>query len=249
MFRLDEDSLMKLSSDDRARNGLSHLVLPRSQTVLFSNRDQSLVGTRVKPISEDLRNAPNLFESRLPVSIKRLCQASVRPLWKRREIDGILDQDILGIATDGSLYTFDILKEPLWRLLRFTQNMCLRDPRICPFASSRPRLTEPIAKEPPDYHVDGDILRRLSNHFDAERILGEMIDSPGTLSSHGKVLETSDGRRRRFTELLREALDECSQNHEPDMVEDCRRHFEGTLGGDTEHNAIDLMRIILRLPL
>ena len=244
VYKFSRNELVPVTSDDKVRNGLSHLVTSASQVALFSTKKQSVAGIRLPPtdIVQDL-----LFDAHLHPSIIRLCQASVRPFCKRRNVNGVVESDILGVSSGGSLHTFELLTEPLWRLLRLIQNMCMRDPRITqPASAACSGLLEPVGAPATEFHVDGDALRRLSDRKDAEQILKQMIE---TQSEHAKPLDSPDRRRRRFKELLGEALGEALHQRPSKTVNDSRRMVDRTSSSELEARAIDLLRTLLELPL
>ncbi|TKA62902.1 hypothetical protein B0A49_11170 [Cryomyces minteri] len=213
-----------VAMEGSAREGAHHLELhlsgapPASLTtpaasgytlLLASDKRSSLIGlhqrAHLTPSNRPHANsAPLLFEAALPRSITRLRHAEVRPPWKQTDVPGVVDANILGSAADGSIFQFSILAAPLWRLLRFVQNLCQRDAVVCPH-SSLAHSSEPLYARDVDpdalvaragrrrthMHVDGDVLARLLERGGA-RLLEQML---------GQV-----GMQERFVELVAEVL-------------------------------------------
>lgn len=151
-------------------------------------------------------------EARLPVPVNHLLRADVRPPHKNSsKVRGVLEDDIVGTALDGSVFTFSILEEAAWRLLRFVQNMCLRDRRICSLESKQVRLrtpVEPSAERPADMSVNGDIVARLVERPDARSVLQQMIDAePGKAWFGGRRVDfdTTEERKTRFATVVHAA--------------------------------------------
>ena len=101
-----------------------------------------------------------LCEAHLPSSVMKLTSSSEpSPLSPRSNA-------FYGTAINGTVYRFLTLEENEWRLLRLLQDLCIKDPIICPFTPKRKRQRHPVGQEPlelqPSHmHIDGDILHRL----------------------------------------------------------------------------------------
>lgn len=175
---------------------------PNATLALFTDKNRSITGQLVPPAPSTLAtsttNHPQpltaLFTATLPISLTRLIHANIRPPWKSHPslpcdlglpVDQMdlnmltLFKDILGTATNGSLWSFSVLSDPTFRLLRFVQNLCERDESI---ASTRVTVTkgshiEPSTAKPSDMHVNGDILLRIVERTDASAKLEGMLDA------------------------------------------------------------------------
>lgn len=220
-FNDDESLLESFASDSKSRAGLCHAILPSSDLVLSSSKDQILTGIPIPSHSRLQHASAPLFECELSASITRFVHASIRPPWKQsHEQDGTPTTDLIGVATDGSLLYFRLLSEHSWRLLRFVANMAVRDARLCRLEQTQHGVLqrehiEPLAIDPRAHHVDGDLLARLVSVHDAHAMLNELLskrpaDGP-LFPGHREVLasvdfESAGARRARFEELVELAL-------------------------------------------
>lgn len=218
VYRLDDDRLLPVVCENRARHGLSHLPLTDHDMLLATDKNKSVIGLSLSRINEanEGTSTPPIFEIKLPISISRMCRVNIRPPWKRdKPSRAIVERDLIGTAADGSAWMFSILRESTWRFLRFVQNMCLRREELGPLptrAVMEEMHIEPRNTEAKDFQVDGDILGRLVDRDDAEQLLHEMLNAePVTAPSTGAQVDfnTSARRRTRFVELLRESLEEA----------------------------------------
>ncbi|KAI9831765.1 MAG: hypothetical protein M1819_004662 [Sarea resinae] len=196
--------------DEIARAGLHHLVLPQMNVTLASDKACCVAGLWQPSRPRRQLSAPTIFEAELPHSIARLRRGSIRPPWRSLpdQFPGVLDNDILGTSADGSVYEFTLVSEPTWRLLRFIQNMAVRNSKVCPFAhSSRTRRhIEPQSGKPQSFHIDGDILARLLNLGQDE--LRRMLELEPRSESKYVDFDSSEARCERFAELTGLALGE-----------------------------------------
>lgn len=209
VFKFENQILVPFVADSLAREGLAHLSLPERGLLLLTDKQGSLAALRLPDNGGSRTGLVTAFEATLPSSITRICNAPIRPPWKETHIQGVLERDLLGTATDGSLFSFSILNEASWRLLRFIQNMCMRHEQICEFT---PRAYEEAHLEPQsryasDFHVDGDILARLVEEEDAKQLLNDMLDViPFDDTDNGTRVDydSVDRRQTRFKELVDE---------------------------------------------
>jgi len=114
-----------------------------------------------------------------------------------------------GTTMDGAVYRLTILREQEWRLLRFLQNLCVRDPVICPFTSARKRRwtsadIEPSTSKPSHMHVDGDVLSRLLERGSSHLRQMLAVNEDSNISSPEMV--PPKAHMERFTELVNEAF-------------------------------------------
>lgn len=148
------------------------------------------------------------------VSINNLIHADIRPPYKRNleTPPGVLEDNILGTALDGSLFAFTILDDNGWRLLRCVQNLCIHDTRICPLESRQRRQrtpVEPWSDRPSDLSVEGDILVRLLDRGDAAEVLVQMLVAEPRPMSQGRRIDfnTVKERQQRFVTLVAAVID------------------------------------------
>ncbi|KAF2194286.1 hypothetical protein K469DRAFT_548270 [Zopfia rhizophila CBS 207.26] len=118
--------------------------------VLLADKSCSLTGLFQMPTRTYKSAAPTIFEAHLPRSITRLQRGNIRPPWRRpvhdiphypaanatasctslhsasssgSTIAGVLADDILGSCSDGTVFTFSILSESAFKLLKFIENL------------------------------------------------------------------------------------------------------------------------------
>ena len=166
-------------------------------------------------------SAQLLFAADLPVSITRICRADVRPPWKRGSTSANAECNLLGVAPNGSLWLLGVIPEATWRLLRFVQNMCMRNRELCPYSGRRNHEIlhiEPLMHDASDFHVDGDILARLADRADADQILQQMLEAEPQQQTPpgGPATDFNTAARRieRFGEIVNRATQEDTEDTE-----------------------------------
>ncbi|RAK81092.1 protein thtA [Aspergillus fijiensis CBS 313.89] len=205
ILKAGEDKLTLRAQDRQKHDGLSHIHLDgNSNLILTSSR-----GGRVSLLTEDGVNErdtmmpPALCEAHLPSSVIRLgAGARQSPLLSQSPV-------IYGTALNGTVYRLLQLNEKEWRLLRLLQNLCIRDPILCPFTPRRQRQRNPTnlaGNHPSQMHIDGDCLSRLLTRGtqDLSRMLHS--DDPSSEQTHN----SADMIFERFSELTRDVLGETS---------------------------------------
>jgi hypothetical protein len=171
--------------------------LPRT-LILVSDKSCSLAGL-LQPSQPTLSNAaPTLFEASLTRCVTRLRRGSIRPPWRRHypksfatselralqhdlsdpkdlparpPVVGILADDILGTAVDGTLFAFSILDTPAWSMLKFLETLITAHYSAAPHTVTADRSPEITLNDlhprigvndaqlkPTAFHVDGDLL-------------------------------------------------------------------------------------------
>lgn len=168
------DNKLELYAQDGVRHeSLSHQYIGGDlKVVLVSSRGGTISAFSQLGITDtDKIISPAIAEAHLPVSVIRLNAREARPSSRSSFSPSSLSSSssstvLYGTTMDGAIYHISILNEAEWRLLRFIQNLCSKDPLISPFLSARKRRwawadIEPQAKKPSSMHVDGDILSRL----------------------------------------------------------------------------------------
>jgi hypothetical protein len=195
---------------------------------LITDKDCKVAGVYQPPKRRNNATLPQTFEAVLKGSIMRLQLASIRPSYhKQKTLPGFIannstetssPQDIVGTLMDGTVVILNILEEKTWRLLRFVQNMCLRNDLILPFSSAseeaRREPIEPIRKNTTKMHIDGDLLARLLAlpHFRCEEELTSMLtrEPDGSEERWGEKqredFQTAGERVKRFEQLVEEVL-------------------------------------------
>lgn len=178
---------------------------------LISDKSCSLAGL-LGPRNPTRRStARTLFEATLPKSIIRLRRGKIRPSWVRRLTDhnsssGIIADDIIGLSSDGTLYSFTIVDEKNWSILKFlefliqldklqkeqssiatrVQDERLRSIRLKMFAieissSSNDWLAQRVLS-PVDYHINGDLFQDILRQGSLDEIvvgIHKMINDVG----------------------------------------------------------------------
>ncbi|EMD62437.1 hypothetical protein COCSADRAFT_220789 [Bipolaris sorokiniana ND90Pr] len=123
-------------SDSGVRNCSRHLVMDvpsvsdeqKDHFVLVTDKKSSSVTALYHPPEYTYSNASEtLFEAYLPRAVVRIDRGDIRPPWRRAnpsgKIAGILADDIFGACTDGTIFAFSVLSQPLRHLLRLVQNL------------------------------------------------------------------------------------------------------------------------------
>jgi hypothetical protein len=126
----------RIFTDSRERACSTHLVLdianpsttPSTIVLVNDKKSSSITGLFHAPQRTHKNAAPTLFEASLPRTIIRLQQGDVRPPWRRPATSphapmGILNDEIIGACSDGTIYTLSILSEPARHILRLLQNL------------------------------------------------------------------------------------------------------------------------------
>jgi len=128
-----------------------------------------------------------VFEAPCPSSISRIKCGQFRPPWHGRpKIPGLLvpDVDIIGAGFDGTIYQLTIVTDKALRLLRFLENLYLKENKYNAPDLVQTRLNE----SPPQARaIDGNVLKivldlgqswlkmRLQESKNDEQMLEEMM--------------------------------------------------------------------------
>ncbi len=177
--------------------------------LLVSDKASTLTGLHIPQKRGQRNDAVHVFEAILPRCITRLRHGSVRPPWRTSPPGmrplGVIDADILGSASDGSVFAISILDEHAWRLLRYLLNMCRQAEPVRSSLSESdyskeidPDAETAYLKRKEAYHIDGDQLSRLLKEDPRAAILD-------ALGGDGKA-EGMKERCLRFKELAEAAL-------------------------------------------
>ncbi|KAH8725580.1 mono-functional DNA-alkylating methyl methanesulfonate N-term-domain-containing protein [Phaeosphaeriaceae sp. PMI808] len=146
--RLGTYEFRKVFSDSRERNCSSHLVLdinydddniPKPDTIVLATdkKSSSIVGLYHPPERTYNSASPTIFEACLPRTVVRIQNGDIRPPWRRpshpsHTPTGILNNDIIGTCSDGTIYAFSILSPPARHLLRLLQNLIQENEKRTP---------------------------------------------------------------------------------------------------------------------
>ncbi|KAI9696824.1 MAG: hypothetical protein M1836_005186 [Candelina mexicana] len=208
ILKFEHDTLTPQFSDSVARDGLHHLILPNLELTLASDKACNVAGLW-QPATPFAATPATLFEAELPGSMIRLRLGSIRPPWRSLStLPGLLQDGIIGVSVDGALHQFTLLTAAAWRLLRFIQNLCARNPSVCPITYHQSPLDhiEPNETNPRSFHIDGNMLCRLLALESSE--LQFMLDQMSSSTDAEEVR----ARRERFEELVGGVLQDV---HDP----------------------------------
>ncbi|PYH41402.1 protein thtA [Aspergillus saccharolyticus JOP 1030-1] len=203
ILKAGEDKLTLHAQDRLKHDGLSHVHLDGySNLILTSSR-----AGRVSILTEDglderdTTMSSALCEAHLPSSVIRLGTGARRsPLSSQSQV-------IYGTAMNGTIYRFLPINEKEWRLLRLLQNLCIRDPILCPFTPRRQRQRNPtnLVDQPTQMHIDGDCLSRLLT-----RGTQDLLRLLNSEEINGQAHHSAQMIWERFLEFTRDVLGETS---------------------------------------
>ncbi|KAK3661159.1 hypothetical protein LTR56_000282 [Elasticomyces elasticus] len=202
--------LVLVASSPQADRALSHLVLSlpgadageHNQVALVSTSDRKIVGLSCRAPNDSVSRRPIadrlLFEADLPRSFTRIRQSDIRPPWKSPLSHGVLLDNIIGTANDGTVLGIALLGNDLWQRLFWLQRMCEWTNHLSPHSwqippysaadSSYDRNERPLpigingnahgdevmlrtsVDIPTDKHIDGDVLARLLQRGGAQTL-------------------------------------------------------------------------------
>lgn len=210
IYKIEDQTFSLQFSDSIERPSIYHLYDPKQSVILASDMSNRLAGLWQPPQVRMDRSAPTVFEANLSASVTRLCRIS-RPPWhqQHQRFSDHVGEAFIGSSVDGTIYQFVLLDKPSWKLLRFIQNMVMRNRVVCPFPRHDiyERHLEPDEKKKHHMQIDGDILGRLLDRG-GESLLQEMLyKEPNT--NHKLVdFHTAADRQARFWDLVRGAIGE-----------------------------------------
>ncbi|KAK1079824.1 hypothetical protein LTR33_006069, partial [Friedmanniomyces endolithicus] len=146
----DAPKMTLVASSPQADRALCHVVVrtpePRQevkdQVVLVSTRDTTIVGFSSHPTTTTNGHRPLadtlLFKAYLPRSLTRIHQSTIRPPWKPDQPKGVIVDNLIGIASDGTLVGIALLDESLWQRLFWLQRLCEWIEQLSPHSWSTP---------------------------------------------------------------------------------------------------------------
>lgn len=162
VLKASDDKLTLHAYDRHKHDGISHVHIGGELNLtLASSRGGTVSVLTENGVTEANKMMPAaLCEAHLPLSVMKLSLGS-----KSSSLSSS-SHVIYGNTINGTTYRFLTLNEKEWRLMRLLQNVCVKDPGICPFTSKRKRQRNPVESEsvdgpPSRMHIDGDILSRL----------------------------------------------------------------------------------------
>ena len=139
-------------------------------------------------------------------------------LASSRSVPGVLIDDIIGTATDGTLFAFSILDEPAWRFLKFLENLLHAKESLKPKPDSREKkgekgyITRRDVDPEPDprgsgqstaYHISGDVLASLLEGYGSQKSSLRQLVSE----------DTDDEVPEMFKELFQEILPQAANSN------------------------------------
>lgn len=219
----DENGLhfLKLRAhDSKPLDGLTHYVTAGEPSLAFlSTRGGNVRAGRLSS-STELRTtqvfvAPAPEEALVWDSVLQFVPSSKGDIFPRspRERGGA----IYGIALNGSVFRFSILREDETRLLLALQDLCRKDETLYTSLAAREKRKKPTWADPKkdNSQVDGDILIRLARHradyledrihaLDQKR--GSPIYEPFMRNAALKALGPSDNYAQQVVGWLRQLL-------------------------------------------
>jgi hypothetical protein len=155
----------RVFTDSRERSCSAHLVVdipttnatPNTIVLVNDKKSASITGLYHAPDRTYKNAAPTVFEACLPRTVIRIQQGAIRPPWRRparssNPPTGIINDDIIGACSDGTIFTFAILSEPARHMLRFLQNLIGEKQR-----------RDPAQQDTPIHHRNGGIRDVLMN--------------------------------------------------------------------------------------
>ncbi|PLB55192.1 hypothetical protein P170DRAFT_346566 [Aspergillus steynii IBT 23096] len=217
ILRVSDDKLTLHAHDRQKLDGLSHVHIGGEQNlVLASSRGGRVSILSESGVTESYKMMPAaLCEAHLPSSVSKLSLGTKpSPVSSHSQV-------FYGTTMNGTVHRFMTLAENEWRLLRLLQNLCVRDPVICPFTPRRTRLRSPVGNDPLEFqpsqmHIDGDILSRLVMR--GPECLARMLATGEFHTLSTPETGCPQAIRDRFSELSRELLGDDEGSSAVEMV-------------------------------
>ena len=235
-------TLVPVSMGPQAHESLSHLMVRSNASerlALLSTKRGQVVGLSSPSPDGDApshyKSADILFEARLPRSLTRIRQSDLRPKWKPAPAAGLLVDDIVGTAADGTLVGIALLDEKLWRRLFWLQRLCEWSEELSPHshhtpvysandnaANVRQERALPLGLTSGSMERGDEMMLRAASgraedqHIDGD-ILARILERGGAEALKQLLTQTAE-REDRVGEWIREHLDEELEAVE-DMIE------------------------------
>ena len=224
IFKIKQQNLVLEFGDAVERPGIRHLNFHSQSMILISDMSCRLASLWQPPQSRIDKSAPTIFEANLSQSVTRFGTVR-RPLWHQK-FPTVSTETVIGSSTDGTVYQFSVIDEDSWMLLRFIQNLAMRNRLICSLQQPnvRERHIEPNKTKKHYMQVDGDILNRLLNRGGKSLLAKMLSEKPDASHQHADFSTTAD-RQARFEELVTAVF--------------------GTLGSESLVVVIDWIRVLL----
>ena len=243
--------LSLISTDSIARGGSCHLAIklafqPKTQVdvptedergydipnvVIAADRVGNIIGFEPKYGKRYEMAARTMFEAALPQYVTKLVQGDIRPPWRRINNPDVLADNILGSTMNGTFYSFCVIGNSTWVLLKFLENLCTWDrqaheaelreegkrhssltpglsrtkpPLVTIDPEREPKVNPRLtAKRKTQNHINGDILEPLLRIGGRARVL-RMLNREETDSDPSEQHRgnSKDARVRRFLEII-----------------------------------------------
>jgi hypothetical protein len=200
--------------------------------MLLSDYRRGFAGVWI-PFGQDNKELRAVFEGELPTSVRRFVKVRSRQPWiatSRTQRYGTIPSgpdgaEVVGVALDGALLHFTLLRVELWRFLCLIQNLAIRSKtmrQLTSQSSSESSEDDEMELEPQlspkMMHVDGDLLERCTEEGKLEKLVGdgdgldlfcEYLDDLDGGSYTDEFRDfTEDGERRaRYFEVAYNVLD------------------------------------------
>jgi hypothetical protein len=208
VYEIRDGSWVPHALDIVQRDGLSHSILPGNPDLTLASSRGG--GVRLLVDIENLTMNQTLPEPRseiyLPLSVSKLLMGN------RCSTLSPTRNAMYGVGLNGTVHRFLTLEKKEWRLLRFLQNLCERDPVINTSLTKRRRRLNPRDLVPVDPsgvqgQIDGDILARLSE-LDVDYLQDMIKDS----QRPDPLPPMQNSRESQFCEMVQDVLG-VSPNH------------------------------------
>jgi hypothetical protein len=218
--------LTLVAQPPRSSRSLSHTVLPLNpdtNIALLSTKDRLLLGlTSPSPNTSGPHRTRLLFEAQLPRSLASIRQGSIQAPWRTRPSSGVLNSNLVGLSSDGSMTGISLIDKSLWRSLFWLQRILEWDTTFSPHAPEIPTYGVdaeayegrergvPIGFGAATYDeialfADDDISLQNDLHVDGD-VLARVLE-PGGVRKLSEALENLAERDDRIGEWVEEHLE------------------------------------------
>lgn len=162
ILKIDGEKITLHGQDGADREGISHISVDTEPGIIMaSSEGGTILGLNETGIIPGEKLIKPAFEAHTPLPVRKL-NGSFQPTTPRGSpTKGVA----YGTTTNGTVYRFTVLGSNEWHLLRLIQNMCMKNPYLCPFIRKRKSMLDEFdfsPSKPSSYHLDGDILSRVT---------------------------------------------------------------------------------------
>ena len=135
-----------------------------------------------------------------------------------RSVPGVLIDDIIGTATDGTLFAFSILDESAWRFLKFLENLLHAKESLKPKPDFREEKGKKgyITRRDVDPETDPRGYRQSTAYHISGDVLASLLEGYGSQKSSLRQLvseDTDDEVPEMFKELFQEVLPQAAYSN------------------------------------